>query len=178
MNDLNTKVVTLLNTYPTDGTHKYHWVNGFDGVTGDLVYDKVTIAKTDDYYRTYCCGLTFEIYFKVAAAAGVKFASPKALKQIKADWFVATGKRGGPVDALVSRGLGKEIKLLDAQPGDFCQIWRKNGSGHSVIFLGHDQGKLSYWSTQPSTDGIGRRTESFGNVPNPITEIFICRAHA
>ncbi len=171
----NQEVLNQIAKYPMDGTNKYHWVPGFDGVTQPLVYKGITIASPNEAKETYCCGLTFEVYFKVAEKLGSVLADPK---KMKADWFVATGKRKGPVDALVTRGLGTEVKLLDAQPGDFCQIWRQSGSGHSVIFMAHDQGKLTYWSTQPATNGIGKRTEQFGGVPNPITEIYIARGHA
>lgn len=171
---LNSKVLDVVKTFPINGTHKYYWVDGFDGVTQDLVYEGVVIAKGDKAWRTYCCGLTFETFFK--AKGGVGLGSVKDVVSIKRDWFVASGGRKGPVDALVHRGLADEVKLEDALPGDFCQIWRKSGSGHSVVFLSYDHVKktLHYWSTQPSTNGIGERTEVVG--PDNITEIYIARA--
>ena len=51
--------------------------------------------------------------------------------------------------------------------GDLVQIWRKNSSGHSVIFKGFvDKDKdgvpelLCYWSSQTSTEGYGDRCET------------------
>jgi hypothetical protein len=105
----NQAVLDLIKTYPTNGTHKYHWADGFDGVTQDLIHQGITIAKTDALHQTYCCGLTYEVYFRVATQLGVKLPPPQDMKRIKSDWFVATGKRKGPVDALVIRGLGVEI---------------------------------------------------------------------
>ena len=62
--------------------------------------------------------------------------------------------------------LGRAIACGDARRGDFAQIWRNNGSGHSVVFLDwvREDGAivgLRYWSTQPATDGIGERVERF-----------------
>lgn len=172
-------IIDTLKSYPTDGTHKYHWVNGFDGVTKDLIFKEKSIAKSEALQRTYCCGLTFEVYFKVLMQGTncPLTLTPKELLNIKRDWFVAAGGRKGPVDALVTRGLGIEIKPPHkGQTGDFAQIWRKNGSGHSVIVIEHTDDFLKYWSTQPSTDGIGYRTEFFKNVKNPITEIYVAQA--
>jgi len=164
-------VLDIVKTYPTDGTHKYHWVSGFDGVTEDLYYNNVLIAKSEEQKRTYCCGLTFEVWFKLGSYKG----TVQDLKKLKRDWYVASGKRKGPVDALVPRGLATEIEdIEDAMPGDFVQLWRKSGSGHSVIFIRHVENGFEYFSTQPSTDGIGYRTEYFTGK-NPVTETYIAR---
>lgn len=170
---MNETILQLIKEYPTDGTHKYHWVNGFDGVTRDLLYKGETIAKKEEQLRTYCCGISFELFFRTALKEEIDLGTPKDVRKIKADWFVATGKRQGPVDALVPRGLG--LNPAQGQPGDFAQLWRKNGSGHSVIVLEHTKDHLKYFSTQPSTNGIGVRVEFFKNVKNPIIELFIAR---
>jgi len=171
----NKSVITLMGTYPTDGTHKYHWVNGFDGVTHDLVYKGEVVAKSEAEKRTYCCGLTFELFFRTAVASEIDLGTISDVRRLKREWFVSTGKRKGPVDALVPK-LGIEVKLEEALPGDFMQIWRKNGSGHSVVFVSHEGNKLTYWSTQPATNGIGVRTESLDLASkNPVTEIYIAR---
>ncbi len=167
-------VIETINQYPTNGTHKYHWVNGFDGVTQDLIYNKIRIASAEALKRTYCCGLTFEVWFK--AFGQFSKVPAQTMKSIKADWFVATGKRKGPVDALVIRGLGTEVTdLSQARPGDFVQLWRSSGSGHSVVLLSLDNDQITYWSTQPITNGIGRRTE-LRSGKNAVTEIYVCKA--
>jgi hypothetical protein len=74
-------------------------------------------------------------------------------------------------------------KLADARAGDFVQIWRHRGTGHSVIFIdwvrkgGRIQG-LRYWSTQKSTQGIGYRTELFGSEGKALRRdmFYLCRA--
>lgn len=166
------KILDLIKQYPTDGTHKYHWVNGFDGVTEDLIYKDTVIAKSEELKRTYCCGLTFEIFFK--AMKSVDLGTVQDIKKLKADWYVASGKRKGPIDALVPRGLGEEVSREEAKPGDFVQLWRKNGSGHSVILLNINEDAITYWSTQPSTKGIGKRVELFTGK-NPVIETHIVR---
>lgn len=174
----NEQVLALIATYPTDGYHQYHWVDGFDGVTQDLIYLGKTIAHSEAEKRTYCCGLTFEIWFKAMQLRYGKtweWLLPSDLFKIKSEWFVATGGRKGPVDALVKRGFADEIKLANAKPGDFLQLWRTSGSGHSVIYLSQDAHSITYWSTQPSTNGIGKRTEKLF-VPGGINETYLVRA--
>lgn len=57
-------------------------------------------------------------------------------------------------------GMGREIKPVQARPGDFMNISWKSGVGHSVVFLGwyideKGQKKVAYWSSQKSTNGFG-----------------------
>lgn len=181
--DLNADVLDLIKTYPTDGTHMYDWPKAgpFDGVTVDLFYGKDRIAKSRPDGCTYCCGITFEVWFRAAMKHKINLVSTKNVGRIKLDWFVATGKRGGPATALIPRHLGIKIGSLDeAKPGDFIQLWRQSGSGHSVVYVAHNQHDLTYWSTQKSSNGIGQHTEHFATSPspvkNPVTELYITRA--
>jgi hypothetical protein len=182
---LNPIILDLIKLYPTNGTHPYFWSNGFDGVTMDIKYGGEIVAyaeKTMGLKRTYCCGLTWEVYMiaceryaQLHGCNGFKLNNLGSLgiKELKADWFVATaGKFKGPVDALVPRGLGVEIEVDDIQPGDFVQIWRESGLGHSVIYLGSDGNYFHYWSTQKSTNGIRENKESFKS----LTSIYTVRA--
>jgi len=176
---LNDTVLEVMKTYPKDGTHGYNWAPGFDGVTYDLLYKGEVVAKSEAQKRTYCCGLTFEVYLS-ACERWAKLQGkdsytlgnlePWGVKKMKSDWFVATGKRGGALDALVSRGLGITVLPEEAQAGDFLQLWRPNGSGHSVILLELTADKIRYWSTQPATKGIGERSEK------RYSELYIARA--
>lgn len=183
-NSFNARVLALIKEYPTDGTHKYFWgEGGFAGVTRDLIYQGVTIAKADEKKNTYCCGLTFEVWFRLFTERLLVVLPASEFKKIRADWFVATGKRMGSVDALIDRKLGDQVyisgdpkKVLTPKPGDFMQIWRENGSGHSVIYLGHNDKSVTYWSTQPSTNGIGTRTELRVGGKNNVKEIYLVRA--
>jgi hypothetical protein len=85
--------------------------------------------------------------------------------------------RMGCYSSLVLRGLAIPIiNLKNAKQGDFIQFWRKNNTGHSVIFdsINYNENneiELRYWSTQRSTNGIGYCSE----LLNKISELFICR---
>jgi len=179
--EFNDEVLHLIKSYPTDGTHDYDWPKqggAFDGVTKDLIYKGVPIAKSRPDGKTYCCGLTFEIWFEIATKLGIDLISASNAKRIKSDWFVATGKRRGCVDALVPRHFGIQINdIAEAKPGDFVQLWRHSGSGHSVILMDHTHGTITYWSTQPITHGIGIHTEIFDRpeIKNSISQMFIVR---
>jgi len=193
---LNAHVLRQIAAYPTDGTHDYWWPRDgtYDGTTCDLEYAGAVVARGEAKKRTYCCGLTFEVWLRACEAAAKKAGKedlrigdldPAGLRKLKADWYVATDLRKGPVDALVPRGLGRAIERpADARPGDFVQLWRKNGSGHSVIFIAweRENGKIvgiRYWSTQPATNGIGVRIERFeGERGVKPEEIYVVRAFA
>ncbi|GIW72717.1 MAG: hypothetical protein KatS3mg102_2259 [Planctomycetota bacterium] len=193
---LNPYVLALLQSYPADGTHGYWWPKdgSYDGTTCDLVYQGEVVARGEPGRRTYCCGLTFEVWLRACEAwwrrhrpsAGhlrVGDLDAAGLRKLRAEWFCARGGRGGPVDALVPRGLGVRIeRLQDARPGDFVQLWRADRSGHSVIFLGWERqgGEIAgirYWSTQRATRGIGIHREYFAG-PRAVRrdELYIARA--
>ena len=186
---LNEFELELIKEYPVDGTHDYYWPESgiFDGVTRELSYQGEVIAHPDELKRTYCCGLTWELWLRScqlwAERNGKELDlnghNARDLRRLKADWFVASGRRGGPVDALVHRGLGIQVTLEEARPGDFMQIWRRSGSGHSVVFLASVEGGIHYWSTQKATKGIGERTEYFyGDNWVKKDELYIARAIA
>lgn len=170
-------VVSVMKSYPTDGTHKYHWPKGDDwpGTTRDVEYQGAMACEADPEGRCYCCGLTWEVFVRAwkawCEAKGLPFAIPgvdkEAIVEFRSDWFGSTGDKKTLLQhAVVSRGLGRAItRLEDARPGDFVQFWRNNGSGHSAIFIGWKKGEdgklkaLEYWSTQEATNGIGYREE-------------------
>ena len=183
MTNLNERVLELIKTYPTDGTHGYHWVSGFDGSTRDIHYQDRLIMKANEEKQTYCCGLTLEVYLRIMIdELNYPLGDFQDVINLKRHWFCASGKYSkardyrGPVDALVPIGLGIEIQRQDPMAGDFAQIWRKNGSGHSTILTDKIITNVDYWSTQTSTKGIGYRKEFFEGVNNPITNIYIVRA--
>ena len=61
-------VVKVIKSYPTNGTHQYYWPRkgggGYAGTTRDLVYQGKVVAKGDSKGRCYCCGITFEVFFR------------------------------------------------------------------------------------------------------------------
>jgi hypothetical protein len=68
-------------------------------------------------------------------------------------------------------GVSKSLSRQDLpqkewpKPGDFVQLWRKSGSGHSFVFEGYLKDKdgrsiaLCYWTANPPTGGFGRMCE-------------------
>lgn len=178
----NDTVVEVMRSYPTDGSYGYWWPRGSDweGTTQDLVYEGRKIATGDPKKRSYCCGLTFEVFFKAYEKHCAERGAPFKIGTLAADdvhelrlrWFGASSNGDRQrlcLEAVTSYGLGRRIeKLEEARAGDFVQLWRHDGSGHSVIFASWDTtgGKpvgLTYWSTQNATKGIGFHTEKFGD---------------
>lgn len=188
----NKIVLQMIKQYPTDGTHGYWWPRGkkghYSGSSQDLFFQGEKVMTGDPKGRTFCCGLTLEVFLRsyekwLGARGGEKDAAFTANEWSKFQklWFVEKLDGPGPSAALEAFHLGKEIPPSEALPGDFVQIWRtknKRGhvSGHSVIFLnwvksdnGHVIG-FRYWSTQTSTKGIHENTEYYGPLGGLSTE--------
>ncbi len=179
-------VLKILKSYPADGTHGYFWprgnpVKGWAGNTMDLYYQGKLFSPGDPKGRCYCCGLTFEVFFRAWKAWCEKKKKPfrvdgldfEQLKSFRAHFFGSNGDLKCVGGAIPAWGLGFAVPPMEARPGDFVQFWRhprkgRRASGHSVIFLAWVKGRggkpkaLRYWSTQGSTKGIGIREERVG----------------
>lgn len=181
----NDYVVDVLREYHRDGRYPYKLVSGYHGVTEDLFYkgSKIAKANSDSSHSTYCCGLTFEVYFKAISRLQSDMAMGEDINGMTASnfssfiskWFVQSTLGDGPGIALDSYGMGEKIpKMKDVQKGDFVQIWRTTGSGHSVIFINWttnaagDTTGMQYWSTQTSTNGANYNTEYFDGLGGTI----------
>lgn len=188
-------VLEVIAGYPTDGTHRYHWPRsgGWKGNTKDLRYAGSLLCAGDPKGRAYCCGLTFEVFFEAwrlwCAHRGRPFRIARmdraAVRRLQGQWFGSAADRSCLRTALVEGGLGTrldEARWHEARPGDFLQLWRNSGSGHSVVFLAwvRKGGRIvgiRYWSTQKSTRGIGEREERFGSGRQALKrdEFYLCR---
>ncbi len=182
--DFNQITLEILKTYPVDGTHGYWWPRAgesdYDGCSQDLYFLGEKVMEGEPQRRTYCCGLTLEVFLRAynawleqnggAAAAKLK---PSDWPEFQRLWFVENLNGPGPSAALEKFHLGRKIAPEEARPGDYIQLWRtpdEKGkcTGHSVIFLDwtrDSQGQITgirYWSTQPGTKGISEREEFFG----------------
>lgn len=198
LGDFNAHVLAVLKTYPTDGTHKYHWPKSgtWSGNTRTLYYGGEVLLEGDPQGRCHCCGLTFEVFLRAFERWCKQVKRPfKILDMKRADvlklkgqWFGVSGDRATLHTAITKNKLGVRItKWKDAKPGDFIQLWRYSGSGHSAIFRAwKKQGRkivgVTYWSTQGSTQGIGERTEYFGDPTKKDNgskvkpdEFYLCR---
>ena len=184
--EFNKIVLEVIKKYPTDGTHKYWWPkNGegnYSGCTRDLYLCGKRVMKGEPQKRTYCCGLTLEVFLvsyekwlEKHGGENASLISPDDWQRFQKLWFVENTNGPGPSAALEEFRLGRTIEPDMALPGDFVQIWRtpKEGktipTGHSVIFLNWVRDKadkiegMRYWSTQPGTNGISERIEYFGS---------------
>jgi hypothetical protein len=174
----NDYVLDVLKEYHRDGRYPYSWVSGYHGVTRNLYYKGTKIAKAnaDSSHSTYCSGLTFEVYYKSISRLNQDLVYGEDINGMTASnfssfiskWFVQNLLGDGPGIALNAYGLGDKIpKMKDVIKGDFVQIWRTSGSGHSVIFINWtintagDTTGMQYWSTQTSTNGVNYNTEYF-----------------
>lgn len=188
--DLNPYVLETMKTYPVDGSYGYYWPKegGWEGTTRDLVYDGRKLTDGDPERRSYCCGLTFEVYVRAlldAAEGPVEGVSGDTLHELRLRFFGDSkeGERRRLCQfGLESLGLGEAIQDLEqARAGDFVQFWRHKGSGHSVIFVNWVRRKgeiagMTYWSSQTSTQGIGYQTEWIGSDGIDREQIYVARA--
>jgi MYXO-CTERM domain-containing protein len=151
----------ILGAAKSFGPGAYLWEG--DGVTRAITYQGTTIAKPYSPEKCHCVGATFQVYMTAFEAwdkqygkssGSLKGLSVAQVQQLKQIWYVATPALEGSQAALSSLGLGAAVKSLgQAQQGDLAQIWRNNGSGHSVMFDSWvlDAGKIvgiNYFSCQ------------------------------
>ncbi len=189
--DFNEYVLQVLKKYPTNGTHRYYWPKGgnWAGNTQDLFYRGSLFSKGDPQKRCYCCGLTFEVFLEAyesyCQAKGwpfvIKDFSSADLRKLRGQWFGSDGNKKTLLNAVTKNKLGTGISLEQAKPGDFVQLWRHSGSGHSVIFISwlrDNEQKIigiQYWSTQKSTNGVGYNTEYINGSSVDKKQLYIAR---
>lgn len=187
----NASIIRMVLEYPTDGTHTYWWPRAgegsYDGSTTDVLVNGALAMKGESEQRTFCCGLTLEVYYRYLNGRPDlrEKLSQDQYSEFKKDWFCREIFSPGPEDALRNFKLGVKITDLNAaRPGDFVQLWRNNKSGHSVIFVnwiadahGNKLG-FRYWSTQKSSNGIGYQSEYFGDEPRAVDEKHLSIARA
>ncbi len=188
---LTPHVLAVLREYPTDGSFDYYWPKegGWEGATQDVVYDGRVLSRGDPQRRSYCCGLTYEVYVRALLRASggkpIPGLTGDDLHELRLRFFgdsKETGERRRLVQAgLESMGLGDPIPHDEARAGDFVQLWRHSGSGHQVIFINWlykngERAGLTYWSSQGTTHGIGFLSERFGPDGVDPAQVYIVRA--
>lgn len=158
-------VVKIARSFPDGGG--YCWDAGSTGVTEPVTFRGETLLEATEE-GSFCCGYTYAVAVRVAQERGLlEGKSVEDLKRFLKDWYGAPdGDKTLVVLAVENLGIGRAVPLDEARAGDFVQLWRANGSGHSVIFLkwieedGQQVG-FRYRSSQKATDGVGDRTEYF-----------------
>ena len=191
--DFNEVAVQILESYPTDGTHDYLWDGSYDGTTRDIWYLGSLVAEARDDQACYCVGITWEVFMRAFQQIDEQGGGDGSLNglevadmlEFRTDWYVRDLWGPGPSEAFELYGVGEEVTdLEDLRPGDFVQIWRHSGSGHSVIFDGWQTdgtGRITgmdYWSCQGSTDGIGFSSESFGTSGSTLDPSYLYAGRA
>lgn len=161
----------------------YKW-KGTSGMPIDIYFKSTNaIFKKPADGSTYCTGYTFSVAFVTCLNRGLlNNFTDNDIKKMQEVWNagVASTYPKLCVDAISKplasnlKSLGKEVSLEEAKPGDFCQIWRSSGSGHSVIVVDTIKKDnkiigLKYYSSNgtvnPSTKktGPGENTEYFSD---------------
>ncbi len=174
---LNKEILSVLESYPTDGTYTYFWKRGkhTDGTSQTLRWGDTVLAEGNAEGQVHCSGITWEVWLRALQRAGGGEAlagkiTGEELLALRATWYVEDGSIGGPVDALSRSGLARRITdYKDLKPGDLVQFWRNSGKGHSAIFIDHIRNAdgsprgIIYWSAQQSSGGLGKRRVSVGD---------------
>lgn len=177
---------TVLNlAYSMDGGG-YKW-KGNSGVPTDIVFKGKSILNRGTGGETHCSGFTFWTLVNAADRLGLlKDKTPSQIQKLQKECF-GGGEKGSDIwwkqgqEATKNLGIGFPVEFKDAKPGDFAQIWRKDGSGHSVIFMdwvkeGDNIVGIKYRGSQPSTNGIGDRTEyTKGDKGIDLSHVYLWR---
>ena len=149
----NDQVNDILAAYPTDGSYGYYWPEegGWAGTTRDVWYLDLLMASGDVYRRSYCVGLTWEVFMAAYDELRDATGAPESMNSMDADdmiefridWYVRKLYGAGVVDAVERFGLGHGVTdLEEVRPGDFLQFWRNSGSGHSSVFIDWERDAL------------------------------------
>ncbi|MEN0109547.1 MAG: hypothetical protein AAF805_02375 [Planctomycetota bacterium] len=164
-------VVDVARSYADGGGYNRTWAGS--GTPDAITHGGRTVLAASEG-GTYCCGYTLCVAMRVAERRGLLDGKPfDAVKRFQKLWYGATELTDDTlcVLAVETLGVGHAVPLGDARPGDFVQLWRRGGSGHSVVFLAwveEPDGSgatqrvgFRYRSSQGTTDGVGDATERF-----------------
>ncbi|MBS4032251.1 MAG: hypothetical protein KGZ63_12650 [Clostridiales bacterium] len=178
--DLNSFVLDVISTYEI-GKYPYLLNNdyaNYNGVTTNIVYQGTLLAKAhpSGNRASHCVGITFEVFVRAMRERNKTLGisqddfngmSADDLREFMLTWYVANGSKNisNIVVAAEKYGVGTGItRLEDAKPGDFVDISRENGTGHTTVFINwvKENNKIigiKYWSSQGA--GINYKTEYF-----------------
>ena len=181
----NDVVLDRIATYPTDGSYGYYWPRGggWAGTTQDIWYLDTRVATGDPYQRSYCVGLTWEVFMRAfetlqsrgeaarphlgragrlgAARLSHGLVRPRPLRLRRGGGGRACGHRRarGEPRRGAARRLRPVLAQLRQRPlGDL----RRVGPVARSTTQEPSPGSATGPHRQGSTDGIGDRVENFG----------------
>lgn len=165
---LNQAALKAALSYPDGGQFNKAWSGSGTPEKIEHEGQRILAAGTGG---TYCSGFTFATVMKTAREADLlRGKSVESVRRFQKEWYGAVEepemREKQAALAVGNLGIGRQVSMEHAEPGDFAQFWRGK-SGHSVVFLGwvlDDAGEkagLKYRSSQGSTDGIGNTIEYF-----------------
>jgi hypothetical protein len=176
--DYGTDPIDIAKDLQPLSTGPYKWVSGSSGMPIDIYFKSENpIFKKPSDGSTYCTGYTFAVGFITCLNRGLLSDFTDAgIKKMQEIWNVGDAKTYPKlcVDAIAnnkfstSKTLGKEVTAENAKEGDFCQIWRNTGSGHSVIVLEmiKKEGKIIGIKYYSSNSKINPKTQRSGPGEN------------
>jgi MYXO-CTERM domain-containing protein len=168
------------------GQADYLWEG--DGVTRKIYYQGALIAQPYAAGKCHCVGATFQVYMTAfeawdktygGSAGSLKGLTVAQVKKMRQIWYVATSDEAGSAAALPAYGLGAKVSDgSKARQGDVVQLWRNNGSGHSVIFdhwvvSGGKTTGIAYFSCQSSGPGFVSEVIGTGTKEVDAKRIYI-----
>jgi len=156
----------------------YAWKDSKDfGIPEDITYlGKPWLTKfKSDGTETHCSGATLWAFCKTYKAllgemTPLQSLTMLGMKQFQRLWFGAEGKGNVKcaIDALSFAGVGMQLVPEQARALDFAQIWRHDGSGHSIIVMSKSPENLLYWSSnqafKDNPAGMGFKEEKLSNI--------------
>jgi hypothetical protein len=160
----------------------YAWKDGSSGMPVDIYFKSESpLFKKPSDGSTYCTGFTFAVGYITCLNRGLlNDLTDSDITKMQKIWNQGDAKTYPKlcVDAIANteysngKTLGEEVTIENVKSGDFCQIWRNTGFGHSVIVLEmiKKDGKtvgIKYYSSntkinpQTKRSGPGENTEYF-----------------
>jgi hypothetical protein len=163
------EVLAVAYSYPDGGGYSRIKDSG----VSETIKHKGSVILPQSDRGCYCCGFTFQVAMRVAQRRGLLNArTVDQVRRFQKQWYGS--EKGSEFKecamAVTELGIGQEINLADAKPGDFMIFFTTRGQGHSVVFLDWARGArgevigIQYRSSQMETGGISDCVQYFSDA--------------
>ena len=161
----------IISEYPST---RYSVQSHSMGIPVDVVWREQVIRKSNGY--VHCSGATWAVAVELLRLFGEEMDTPTSTIRELREWAWCIGdRRGGLPEGLCNHEFATAVPINDLQEGDFVQIWRLDGSGHSFIFAGMDGDAWLEWSASSFHEhGTGIK-KVWGQ--DQLEEVFAARFH-